>query len=440
MQLGSPPTANLVRPPRGILIRMSSTVQIAMRFVRREPLWLYVLVCLPPFVGLINLYAGRFVVFKGHAAPVILMVGACLMALVLWVPFGAKGRWPGLAVTSLALVFIAWFTVGSRLYLEGSSIDAGVFVAPILLALTILKPITLRQAFMLAQAFAVTVVLCALIVILLGIVSELPSGFTNEGGSQRIGLLRDLGVEWRWSGPFLHSNLAGPLGGAVVLIGGSSGRSTRWWLISGGLLIMLLSQSRTGIMALIICGAVLLLMKLAIYKQEGVLVASIVSIGACLGILAYFLSNDRTMSARTHAWVDYWNLMLSSPLTGVESNGVRNYLSMNATVGQFAQPHAHNFLLDLGALWGAPVLLLSGVTLAVAVWLGVRAARTGIWLGVALAVFVTIVGIAERPFTWSHVSPLMIVFFLSVIVSGTASLESGRQTADAEGRNAQSRA
>ena len=395
--------------------------------IRREPVWLMTLACLPPAVGLVNLYAGGIEIFKGHAAPVLLTVGSCFVALLLWLPFVSIGQWSGIAITSLSLIFFAWFAVVARIHLEGSSLDAGVFVIPLLILLTIFKPITQRQALAVSVVFAVAVVVCAVIVVVLGMFTNLPSGFLYEAGSQRIALLRDFGLEWRWSGPFIHSNLAGPLAGAVVLVGFFSRGWGRWVLIAGGVLILTLSQSRTGVMALLICSAILLGIRLLIDKRKWSLASSVGSIGICIVVLAYFLSQDRTMSARTPAWVDFWNLMLSAPLSGVGNAGVRDYLQSNATVGQFAQPHAHNFLLDLGALWGVPVLLLSGITLSLAIWLGFRAVLQGTWLGFALAVFVTIVGIAETPFTWSHASPLMMVLFLSVLVSATATSQQNRQ-------------
>lgn len=392
-----------------------------LKLVQREPVWLYVLVCLPPIAGVLNLYAGGTPLLKGHAAPIVLTVALCAAAAALWLPFVSTQHWSKLGVVTTGLVGVAWLSLVWLLHREGNSLDFGVIVPGLLVALVLLKPPSRIQTERAAQVFAGAVVVCSASTLLLEAVPGLPTGFFVEGGGLRITALTSIGIEARWSGPFIHSNLAGPIGGAVLLIGLAARRLTRVGLVSGGALILILAQSRTGLISLLVTLVLWWLLNRWLQRGHVDFPSLVGSFAALFLVVAYVAVTDPTLDGRTPAWLDYLNLMRSAPLTGVGNLGVDNYLAENADrVFDFAQPHAHNFLADIAGRWGVFMFLLSATVLILSAFLGFKAAKRGAQLGLVLATFIIIVGIAETPFTWSHASPLMMIFFLAVALSASA--------------------
>lgn len=376
---------------------------------------------MPPVVGLLNLYAGGVPLLKGHAAPVIFIVAVCIAAVIVWLPFVSGAHLLPLGNVALSLLAMAWLYQLILERAEGNSLDFGVIAPFVLIVLTVLKPPSLPQVLRAAQAFAGAVVIVALVTLLMGAFTDFPSGFGIEGGGQRLSALSNLGLEWRWFGPFIHSNLAGPVGGAVVIIGLASKNRVRVGLIAGGALILFLSQSRTGFSALLLALALWWFARCWLRKGRIEATSWAPLIATTATISGYILLQDPTLAGRTPAWSDYFDLMMSAPLFGVGNTGVRDYLEDNSErVIDFAQPHAHNLLLDFGGRWGAPMLMLSATIIILSIVIGLRAAKRGLLPGLILSAFVILVGVAETPFTWSHASPLMMTFFLAILLSSSA--------------------
>jgi len=353
------------------------------------------------------------------------MVLGSFTAFLAWLLFRSESRWPRTALLIFGLIFIAWLTILMRFHLAGVGYDFGVLALPVLLLLLALKPTSLQDNEIAIRIAALAIVMAAAITFVLEPFGVTPSSFAVGSGGQRIGVLRDFGLDYRWFGPFIHSNLAGPLGGAVLILGLFSRGVVRLVLLTGGAAIMLFSGSRTGLVPLVL--AVMLMIFLHFRTRPEIpwrIMRWFVPLLGFAAIIGYIIRFDPTMSERTYAWIDYANLFFSSPWSGVAQLGIEGYLETNSTIGNFAQPHAHNVLLDVAGRWGILPLVLTAAIFTLALMIGTRALKRSQPMGIVLIIYLIIVTLSETPFSWVNLNSFLTLFILAIAVSASDSFSS----------------
>ena len=321
----------------------------------------------------------------------------------------------------LFFMLIAWLIPVLRLAQSGESLNFLVWTLPIFLLMCSMKPPQLSQVHKVSLVFALAVIVCGLIALVFGLVGLSPSSFGIASGLNRFQFLVELGIDGRWFGPFVHSNLAGPVGGAVFLIGLSQRSVVRVFVVSGGGLILALSQSRTGLFAtltvtlwwFVLCSDAL---RSRIRKPLRVFLLFMPILLAALYVAVF----DSTLAWRTYAWADFAGIWWSSPIFGGATVGIEDYMAAGKASGPSLQSHAHNLLIDGAARWGIAFFVLICVIAVMSMWLAVSALRFGSYQGFVLVSFVLLVGLVETPFDWIHLTPLMFVFLLGVLSSVSA--------------------
>jgi O-antigen ligase len=400
-----------------------------------RPWWLWMAVCVPTASSLSNFLWPGEPLFRGHSIAVIVMVFGTAATFFAWLPFRTQFKWTGTALAVFTLILAAWLTLLIRLHLSHVGYDFGVFALPIFIILMVLKPTSLRDNEIAIRIAALAIVIAAFVTLAIEPFGITDSSFAAASGSQRIDLLRDYGFDYRWFGPFIHSNLAGPLGGAVLIVGLFSRGTTRLFLVIGGAIMLILSGSRTGVVPLILVMALIIL--LPSDRRSGLVwrVARwSLAVLALVTVVTYILRFDSTMSGRTYAWIDFGKLFLSSPWLGVDQSGVQEYIAANSTSGEVAQPHAHNVLLDIAGRWGIIPLVITATVFALSVLLGVQALKARHAMGAILTMYLLVVTLSETPFSWHSLNSFLTLFILSNAISSSASSSDSASLAYADNR------
>ena len=380
---------------------------------------------LPSLTGVLNFYWGGHPAFKGQSLSVI--AGLVLGALATGLLFGhqkANGRPPARHLSGVALIGLVWLVLAIRTSQEGLSVNYLTYLIPLLVFGTLYSPPNLRQATTAARIFGLSIVVAGSLTIAMQVFAQLPSGFGPLGGVQRLGILTELGLEWRWYGPFGHSNLAGPLGAVAAMIGVTCRHFLRAVLVSGGVIMMAISQSRTGLLAAICAVALTLFAVKATTNKRLVGWPLIVSLAILAVLTTYVALYDPTLSFRTVVWRDYFELWLSEPVAGLGKDGIDAFVDKGITAsGLPPHSHAHHLVLDQAARWGALPAVLSATILLIGIYLGLKAVKSGAVLGLMLSIFMTLVASLETPLDWIYASPLFITLYLSLILSAAALTE-----------------
>lgn len=130
-----------------------------------------------------------------------------------------------------------------------------------------------------------------------------------------------------------------------------------------------------------------------------------------LGI--YILTQDPTLASRTQIWLNFFELFLSKPLTGVGFSGLGQYTSEQLLSDLLFIPHNHanSVYLDLAARYGVLALFLTlalFVTVFTVAW---RRRFSDKGTGLSILIFVSIAGISETIYSWQYCT----VYFLTLI-------------------------
>jgi hypothetical protein len=227
-----------------------------------------------------------------------------------------------------------------------------------------------------------------------------------------------LGIEGRWGGQFGHPNLAGPIGAFLLVFGVTRQGVTRVAFALVGILVLLLTSSRTSVVAaaagLFVVGAVTWLSRpsrLPRGARAAIVLAPVVAVVAILVII------NPGLTGRTVMWPAALDLLWTSPITGVGDAGYADAIS-DGLLPNWAI-HAHNVVLDAAVRMGIVGLALVLAIFIVSTIAATRAARIGRAAPLALVVMLIVGGLTDVNLHWRYLMVPMSVLLLAVLMSGT---------------------
>lgn len=393
-------------------------------FLTRRPIYFWLILIAPGVVAFANHVAPGQILLKGHS--VALVIGLCIFALagLAWIPFRSKERWTWLGKAALAGIFVTGTSSLIRIQNDGGLFDllAIAFLASLLMIA--FKPPSLHDSLIGSTVFAYSVICVAFTAQILDLLAVgPPTGEANENGDTRIPLVSQvIGLEGRWGGPFDHSNYAGPIGGALLILAIGQRGTNRIVIALSGVIFLMLSQSRSGVIAT--CAGLLVYLltsrRVRAFRRHRIIQWSTVAVFIG-GVMTYILLADPTLAWRTYAWMDFADLWRVSPWLGVGDSGVNSYINGEPVNGPVTFTHSHNMLLEPLTRYGVLAALLVVTTLAVTGWLARQAqVSSGISVGLALFIFFLTLGIVEVPFAWTSLSVLMTPLILCITISASA--------------------
>jgi O-antigen ligase len=262
-------------------------------------------------------------------------------------------------------------------------------------------------------------------------------------------LAEPLGLDGRWAGPFPHPNMAGPVGGFLIVVGLCRRGWLQWAAIVTGVLVLVLTSSRTSTIAALV-GAVVVLVAAAFrnwprsWLSRAALLGTPVLIAALLlGTAAYTtpagavtstgvsLEQFSSLSGRTSIWPVYLRIWQESLWFGVPEGRIMNALQSGELPGWAIT--AHNLPLDTLVRFGILGGLLVAVALGVAAVMALRAAAGGRSVGLGTLAVIFTSGLTEALVFWRILTASTILLFLAVLASVPEPTEPGVKESSSPG-------
>lgn len=349
---------------------------------------------------------------KGQSGVIVLLLSAALLATVVWL---RQQQWSH-RTRSLTFFVLAsaviWIYVSVQAHAADVARNYTTFLVPLLLIMVWLKPPTFTAV---ARVALVLVATLAIVAIGVEIFDRLHGPAPDYRWGMWFAPLRDIGIEFRWSGPFGHPNLAGP----IVALSLVFSLSLRGWLrvalamVFGVFLIF--SLSRTSILAALIGVSVLIVYSPTPLLKRFTVGQRALSLGlVAMVVTALAVFHDPTLDGRIDAYQDYLNLWTESVWTGLGQRGVEMALLNQEIVNSHA--HAHNIFLDVMARHGLIGLTLLIAMLLSASWLTYRVANQHSWPLAVVATFL-VLGLAESPVDVLYLRLPMFWLLLAVLAA-----------------------
>jgi O-antigen ligase len=354
-----------------------------------------------------------------------LYLAGLVVAGLLWLRLPAEAPASGMLRVFLLLALALWLLEVGRRLAVGVPLNPVWITVPLLLGMALLKPPDPHAARRLVDAMALVFMGAVVVTLLLESLGVIESWYTRLGFTYLIEgdkavywipLAEPLGLTGRWAGPFPHPNMAGPVGGFLVVVG----LCRRGWLratsLTMGLLVLVLTASRTSLAATALGVAVVISSWWLTSRSEPRPWIKAVTVALAAGaVVALVVRGNTGLSGRTSIWPEYLNMWLESPWVGVPDARI----SLAAEVGQIPDwaATAHNLLLDSLVRFG--LVGASGVVaaLAVAGVMAFRAAAAG--NRASLGIIAVIVGCAltEALIFWRLLAVSTILLFVAVLGS-----------------------
>jgi hypothetical protein len=183
----------------------------------------------------------------------------------------------------------------------------------------------------------------------------------SNGWQQNYGDSFIPGITDRFAGVAGHANGMGAIAGIAILLELDQllGDGTKRWLsilhLGLGNTLLLLTQSKTALIALAVCGVYLLLSRKSQFLTRGVrvlMVATVVIIGSVVAwsALSEWVTSNKDslaeLTGRTAVWKYYWELALDRPWFGYGTSLWSELLESASFQYQWAAGNAHNQLLN----------------------------------------------------------------------------------------------
>ena len=386
-------------------------VSVQNRFDYLIPLFLI------PIVGTFGHYfAPNEAIFKGQDWGI---VGSFLLAgitVLLWLPRRFNVNWNRTHLIFFVISLALWLLQTISTQLDQSLFNLTAFIFPLVIVLIWAKN---PESVMMSKAFLFMLyglLLIGLLSLLLGETGLAPNGFYGvDSGGSRIPFISDIfGIETRWAGPFGSVNYAAPVGGLLLVSGFAFAGANRALISLGGLLVLTLSQGRASLVAVLVAGLVLTAYSdVVVQSAHRIQYRLLLVFGPAIALGIYIFTQDPTLAFRTQIWLNFFELFLSRPLTGVGFSGVGQYVNEKMLSDPLFVPHnhAHSVYLDLAARYGVLALFLTlglFVTVFTVAW---RRRLSNKGTGLSIFIFVIIAGISETIYSWQYCT----VYFLTLI-------------------------
>ena len=377
---------------------------------------------------------------RGQPVSVMVGFGLLLVAGILWWRYRPIDQppWTGLMRATLITLAALWAVTVVLSLVHGDLFNPTTLILPIALAMIWFKRPSSAAATTALDVWAIVIVAIAIAAVVLDFSGLVP---IHPEGTLRwpLQVLKVFGVDARatvpimdinacpicygyisrWAGPFGNVNYAGPIGASLVMIGLFRARWWRWGLLAAGAVILVVSDSRTGIIAIAAGLAAIALTAPRIagrpvrpWFRWAVLAAAI---AVLVGYVAFV---DRTLNLRTEVWREFLLAWPTSPIIGVGGEGITALITAGDLPGWAS--HGHSLLIDPLLRFGLVGALLVGATIALLITVTVRAARTGAVLPLALVASAIGAGFTEDLLDWRYLSVDLTPLLLAAIIAATA--------------------
>ena len=367
---------------------------------------------------------GQAVLIWGSWAAAFLALG--LWALVPWQPI--RNRW---GQAFFGVLIIGWLTRLLLMYVHGDAYNYSVWLYPAIVLMVGLKfpnANESRTAVLVLAWTATALLVWTRFAELSGITSMAPVPdwlLDFEISEYWLPLSGSLGPEGRWPGPLGGTAFTGMLGAFLLVLAVALHRRASWALGAVGALTLLLTSSRGAFAATAAgIGVAVLFSDWRVLRRINFRWRLIAATVGGLSTLAVLLRASPNLTGRTTFWPDFLALWQSEPILGVGASGYLEGTGWTQTAGS-----AHSFFIDelaRNGLLGFAVLI---ATFATALALGALTARRGEGGPLALLVTLTVLGIANTPFTWLSPSVLWL-FLIYPAIWAAALLNPDKPTSD----------
>ena len=221
-----------------------------------------------------------------------------------------------------------------------------------------------------------------------------------------------LGPDGRWVGPFFHNSQTGNVGAYLVVLGVVLRSRSSPVFILVGTLTLLLTSSRTSMVAAAVGVGVAVLIGQYRWNRR---IAWPVRMGAA-GALAAFaalvaLWFSPNLTGRDVYWSYYWDLWRSSPWTGVGITG------RGSGPPEFFDVNGHNLAIDALGTYGIVAAVLVVLILALSLTMAALSARSGEFIPIAVIITYSTIGLAQSDYNWTVVSVPWLMLLLPVLLA-----------------------
>jgi hypothetical protein len=353
-----------------------------------------------PLVILANDIYPATPVFKGQAWTVIAPWICASISGALWLRYRSETKRSRLLTAFLLAIVAMWLTLSVLEWADGQSQNYTTFLVPVLVAMLIVKPVSLRDIRVAAAAFAWSTVAIVL-------VAEIHAVVTGYRGALGGLAIRIPGVNQlatpgtRWEGPFGSPNYAGPVAAYLIVYALSQRARTQGILGVIGVVMLLVSGSRSALLGVAVGVAVYFVFspsrKLArlTRSMRVVLATGLVVAAASVAVIL-----DPTMSGRTPIWPNYWDFWTSSPMVGVGTSAIDHQIQDGSLPPW--NVHAHDLILDLLGRYGLLGFGAGCLMLAIALVITFKGARAAAPVGLALVLTFLAIGLIEVHGSWLY--------------------------------------
>lgn len=405
------------------LMSRSVLLRIAREWLGNRPLFFYVACILPAVMIYLQALAPYAPTFKAQNLSIWSGILGGAGVLLLWIFYRRTRTLNTRNASVIALLIISWLYQVIRTQVDGSVFNLTAFLVPLILLLVLGKPPTQREASHGLLLLGYSLLLISLVSLLFGDFFWAPDGFgVSDAAESRIALLSDIfGITTRWGGPFGSVNMAGPIGGLLIIIGIGQVHWGRWILFTGGITVLGLAQSRTALMATLVALVVYFLWSNQVSRSKFRRLLRLAGVGAlALLWVSYVILFDPTLNGRTTIWSDFLGLLPGHFLFGAGDSGINDFVILNSGLPEFIPYfHAHSVLLDGLVRYGLLMLVLSVSIFTISLVTTFRSIpRTGAF-SFALVVYVTMAGLTETIHSWNYWSVYILVITSTMLMTGS---------------------
>ena len=382
--------------------------------LRQNAVYVVLIGLITPSATITSYLFGLTPVLKGQATSIVLSFALFSVALILWLGFQPTAKPAFLFKVFLALNMVAWAAIAALVWRDGDLFAYTTFLAPLIYSLVFIKPPNLKWAFFGGDAFAFSLVAISVLSHVLHV-----SGFhlyPNAVVSRLPMFMSHLGFDHRWEGPFASTSDSGPVAAFIIFYALMRNGKVRAILLSAGIIFLIVSTSWTSIYSAIIGAVVLLWFFPSVFGRPISKTIRFVISGVLLGGSVIYVSLfDPTFNGRTHIWLDYLEVWVQNPATGVGTSGLVDFYNQSELTHQ----HGHNYYVDILARHGLIGFLITVPVLVVAGVIAFKAGRRGLWAAPALFTVFCLALVGETLVDWRSLGYVLTELLFITLISAT---------------------
>lgn len=355
---------------------------------------------------------------KGQAPFIVASWVIALVAGIIWLRQKTTKPHVTIGLYAIAAFAVAWTIITTLERVDGAGFNYNTYLVPILLIMVVIKPLDLKQVITAATILAAsTLVLVSINEVVANLLER--RDFGTSIGLRVIGIQGLTGGEVRWEGPFASPNYSGPVAAFLIVFSLSLAARWKWWLVVPSFILLLASGSRSAFLGLLIGLSCYFIFSKSQKFRLIKLWARLVIVGCSfIGFTAVAFYLDPTLNGRTPIWPLYIDFWQSSPVTGLGTEQI--WGAIEAGEIEAWNVHAHNLMLDLMGRYGSFAAISVLAVFVLGVLLGIRAARRGNSVGLALIMTFFGIGITEVHSGWAYLNQPVAWLILGILLADSS--------------------